>query len=78
MPDSVKKNVFSFLLGLVLFAGLLYWIRATTVMEHLSQVGPWIAVVILGYGLVNGRKVGIVANDFTVLASSNGMSDRAT
>jgi len=51
MPESVKKNVFSFLLGLVLFAGLLYWIRATTVMEHLSQVGPWIAVVILGYGL---------------------------
>ncbi len=51
MPDSVRKNVTSFLLGLVLFAGLLYWIRATTVMEHLSQVGPWIVVVILGYGL---------------------------
>ena len=28
--------------------------------------------VILGYGLINGRKVGLVANDFTVLASSNG------
>ena len=52
MSESVKKNVFSFLLGLVLFFGLLYWIRANTVMEHLSQVGPWIAVVILGYGLV--------------------------
>jgi len=52
MSESVKKNVFSFLLGLALFAGLLYWIRASTVMEHLSRVGPWIAVVILGYGLV--------------------------
>ena len=52
MSESVKKNVFSFLLGLALFVGLLYWIRANTVMEHLSRVGPWIAVVILGYGLV--------------------------
>ncbi len=51
MPDTVRKNVTSFLLGLLLFAGLLYWIRATTVMEHLSQVGPWIVVVVLGYGL---------------------------
>ncbi len=51
MSESVKKNVFSFLLGLALFVGLLYWIRASTVMEHLSRVGPWIAVVILGYGL---------------------------
>jgi uncharacterized protein (TIRG00374 family) len=51
MPDSVRKNVLSFLLGLALFAALLYWIRATTVMEYLSQVGPWVGVVILGYGL---------------------------
>ncbi len=50
MPQSMKKNVLSFLLGLALFAGLMYWIRATAVMEHLSHVGPWIAVVILGYG----------------------------
>ena len=52
MSPTVKKNVFSFLLGLALFAALLYWIRATTVMEHLSRVGPWVAAVILGYGLV--------------------------
>ena len=39
MSESVKKNVFSFLLGLALFSGLLYWIRANTVMEHLARVG---------------------------------------
>jgi uncharacterized protein (TIRG00374 family) len=52
MSEIVKKNVISFLLGLALFAGILYWIRASTVMEHLSQVGPWVGAVILGYGLV--------------------------
>ncbi len=52
MSHTVKKNLLPFLLGLALFAGLLYWIRASTVMEHISRVGPWIAVVILGYGLV--------------------------
>lgn len=52
MSDAVKKNLLPFLLGLALFAGLLYWIRANTVMEHLSRVGPWVAAVILGYGLV--------------------------
>jgi uncharacterized protein (TIRG00374 family) len=52
MTNSVKKNLLSFLLGLAVFAGLLYWIRAAAVMEHLSRVGPWIVAVILGYGLV--------------------------
>jgi uncharacterized protein (TIRG00374 family) len=52
MTSSVRKNLLSFLLGLAVFAGLLYWIRATTVMEHLSRVGPWIVPVVLGYGLV--------------------------
>ncbi|MEA3222620.1 MAG: carboxyl transferase domain-containing protein [Thermodesulfobacteriota bacterium] len=27
--------------------------------------------LIIGYGLINGRQIGIIANDFTVLASSN-------
>ena len=52
MSDIVRKNLFSFLLGLALFAGPFYWIRATTVLDHLSRVGPWVVAVILGYGLV--------------------------
>lgn len=52
MTKAVKKNLLSLLLGLAVFAGLLYWIRATAVMEHLGRVGPWILAVILAYGLV--------------------------
>ena len=55
MTSTLKKNPLSFLLGLAVFAGLLYWIRATTVMEHLARVGPWIMVLILAYGLVQLR-----------------------
>lgn len=51
MSDIVRKNFFPFLLGLALFSGLLYWIRASTVLDHLSRVGPWVIAVILGYGL---------------------------
>jgi uncharacterized protein (TIRG00374 family) len=51
MLGITRKNLFSLLLGLALFAGLLYWIRASAVIEHLSRVGPWFAAIVLGYGL---------------------------
>ncbi len=52
MSLGVRKNILPFLLGLALFAGLLYWVRASSVMGYIARVGPWIAAVILGYGLV--------------------------
>ena len=51
ISKTVKTNLASFAFGLVLFAGLFYWIRATPVLEHLSRVGPWIFAVILFYGV---------------------------
>ena len=51
ISKTVRTNLACFAFGLVLFAGLLYWIRATPVLEHLSRVGPWIFGVILFYGI---------------------------
>ena len=50
MSKAFKTNLISLLLGAGLFGGLLYWVRATAVMDHLAGVGPGIVAVILGYG----------------------------
>ncbi len=51
MTKAAKTNLLSLLVGVALFAGLLYWIRASTVLTHLSRVGPWIFAIIAGYGV---------------------------
>lgn len=48
MSATLKKNLLAFLLGFTLFAGLLYWARATAVMEHLSAVEAYFLLKILG------------------------------
>ncbi len=51
LSRTVRTNLASLGLGLLLFAGLLYWVRASSVLEHLRQVGPWIFVLIPFYGI---------------------------
>ncbi len=51
MTKATRTNLISLGIGLLIFAGLLYWIRASEVLEHLAKVGPWIILIILGYGI---------------------------
>ena len=51
MTRATKTNLISLAFGLAIFAGLLYWIQASRVLEHLARVGPWIIPIILGYGI---------------------------
>lgn len=51
MTKATRTNLLSLGIGLLIFAGLLYWIRASEVLKHLAKVGPWIIPVILGYGI---------------------------
>ena len=44
-------NIAVFVAGAVVFAGLIYWVSAGSILEHLRAVGPWVLPVILGYGL---------------------------
>lgn len=52
MNKTLRTNLIALLLGVVIFAGLLWRISAGSVVDHLSRAGPWIVAVILGYGLV--------------------------
>ncbi|MEW6439603.1 MAG: lysylphosphatidylglycerol synthase transmembrane domain-containing protein [bacterium] len=51
LSKTARTNLVSSALGLALFAGLVYWVHATPVLEHLRRVGPWILPVILFYGI---------------------------
>lgn len=51
MTRATKTNLISLAFGLAIFAGLLHWIQASQVLEHLARVGPWIILIILGYGI---------------------------
>lgn len=51
LSRTVRTNLASLGLGLFLFACLLYWARASSVLDHLRRVGPWIFALIPFYGI---------------------------